>query len=265
MTSMEHSPSSPLWRGSYLRCINASNGAELWKISLFGSGTESAGAGDASTGAIADGYIVALNYYDNQLYCFGKGPSALSLNLQNNVFSKGAEILITGKVTDESAGAKQKVANGEFSSIPTISDADQEGWMEYVYEQQSFPTDSKGVPVHLTAIDPNNNFQDIGYVTSDIYGKFAITWTPPVSGVYKVVATFEGSESYYGSSDEIAFGVSEPLAPSVTQAAQTPTSPSPSIAPQPTSAMPTTTYIAIAAAVVIIAVIAAALVLRRRK
>jgi outer membrane protein assembly factor BamB len=39
----------------------------------------------------------------------------------------------------------------------------------------------------------------------------------------------------------------------------------PSIAPQPTSGVPTTTYIAIAAVVVIIAVIAAALVLRRRK
>ena len=39
----------------------------------------------------------------------------------------------------------------------------------------------------------------------------------------------------------------------------------PSQAPQPTSGMPTTTYIAIAAVVVIIAVVAAAVALRRRK
>jgi hypothetical protein len=68
---------------------------------------------------------------------------------------------------------------------------------------------AKGVTVHLTAIDPNNNFQDIGYVTTDIYGNYATLWTPPVPGLYVVTATFEGSNSYYGSSAETAFGVEE--------------------------------------------------------
>ena len=28
---------------------------------------------------IADGFIVGLNFYDNQIYCYGKGPSATTV------------------------------------------------------------------------------------------------------------------------------------------------------------------------------------------
>jgi hypothetical protein len=151
-------------------------------------------------------------------------------------------------------------------------------WMEYLYMQQPMPTNATGVKVHLTAIDPNGNYQDIGTATSNTLGNYAIPWTPPVSGLYTVTATFEGSNSYYSSKAGTSFVVSAapsamPVATATpTQTAaptsaptQTPVSPSPSVAPQPTSGIPTTTYIAIAAAVVIIAVVAAAVVLRRRK
>jgi outer membrane protein assembly factor BamB len=36
--STEHSPTQPLWRGSYLRCIDANTGKELWKSLNFVSG-----------------------------------------------------------------------------------------------------------------------------------------------------------------------------------------------------------------------------------
>ena len=151
-----------------------------------------------------------------------------------------------------------------------------------MYKQQSKPTNTTGVKVHLTAIDPNGNFQDIGTTTSNSMSNYAIEWNPPVPGLYTVKATFEGSDSYYGSEAGTSFIVSKASAaspaivtptPTVTQSVtsvsptpmQIPVSPSPSIPPPPATADMTTTYIAVAAAVIIIAVAAAAIVLRRRK
>ena len=68
---------------------------------------------------------------------------------------------------------------------------------------------AKGVPVHITAIDPNNNFQDIGTVTTDDMGFYSTLWTPPVLGKYVVTASFEGSESYLPSFAKTAFAVTE--------------------------------------------------------
>jgi hypothetical protein len=150
--------------------------------------------------------------------------------------------------------------------------------------KQAKPTNAAGVSVHLTATDPNGNFQDIGTATSNAMGNYAYAWTPPVPGVYSVTASFDGSKSYYGSQAGTAFLVSEATAtpvvnPTVPPATQTiaPTSaptnaptatvaptPSPVIIP-PTNASPTTTYIGIAVAVIVIVAVAAALVLRRRK
>jgi hypothetical protein len=79
--------------------------------------------------------------------------------------------------------------------------------MEYLYMQQEIPGNATGVPVKLTAIDPNGNTQDIGTVTSDMSGMFKKMWTPPVPGEYTVIASFEGSESYYASYAETAIGV----------------------------------------------------------
>ena len=161
-----------------------------------------------------------------------------------------------------------------------MSDASQAKWMEHIYMQKPEPTNAVGVKVHLTAIDPNGNLQDIGNVTSDVKGNYITSWTPPVPGLYKVTAQFEGSESYYGSDAETGFVVSEAASP-VPVGTPTPTpiqtitptqtpaqtaSPSPSQAAQPPgSETPTTTYIAIGAAVIIIVAVAAAFALRRRK
>jgi outer membrane protein assembly factor BamB len=261
--STEHSPTKPLWRGSYVRCINATDGTEIWKLLDFNMGL-----------AIADGYIVSGNQYDNKIYCIGKGPSATTVSAPETAIQQGQNVLIKGTVTDLSPGAK---------GTPAISDADQETWMEYLYEQQEKPTSAIGVPVKLTAIDPNGNWQNIGTATSDTSGMYAITWKPPVVGLYKVTATFAGSKSYGGSEAETVFIVGEaqtpvavvtptpaPTQPTVmpttaqtTQPASTTPSPTSNVIP-PTSAQPTTTYIAIGAGVIVI-VVAAALILRKRK
>jgi hypothetical protein len=72
-------------------------------------------------------------------------------------------------------------------------------WMQYLYQQRPMPVDAKGVQVHLTAVDPNGNYQDIGYATSDIAGNYGFSWTAPVPGTYQVTATFEGTNSYAGA------------------------------------------------------------------
>jgi hypothetical protein len=258
--STEHSPTQPLWRGSYLRCINATDGTEVWKVLHWGPAVA------------ADGFLVGLNFYDNQIYCYGKGPSGTTVTVAPKTSTEGDSVLIEGTVTDQTPAQ---------AGTPAISDEDMQAWMEYMYAQQAKPTDAKGVTVHLTAFDPNGNTQEIGTVNSDIYGNFAKQWYPPVPGVYEVIATFEGSAAYYGSSAETAFAVGtapaaspKPTAPqasptqapaSPTQAPTQPVSPSPSPAVPPTSGVLTTTYIAIGAAVVVIVVAAAALALRKRK
>jgi len=253
---------NPMWRGSYLRCINASNGVELWKMLHYGSAV------------VADGFVVGWNYYDNEIYCYGKGPSATTITASPAVATQGDNILIQGTVTDQSPGAK---------GTPAIADASQEAWMEYLYEQQAQPANATGVLVHVTAMDPNGNSQDLGNTTSDASGNYALMWTPPVPGIYKVTASFTGSNAYYGSSAEIAFGVSKAssVAPLVTAAPASTTAPTnaptqaptqaPTAAPTPSpvvippaSAAPTATYIAIGLAVVIIVAAAAAIALRRK-
>jgi len=69
----------------------------------------------------------------------------------------------------------------------------------------------------LDTVDPNGNWIHIGRVTSDISGSFSYMWTPDIEGKYTVIATFEGSESYYASYAETAIGVGpapeEPVTP----------------------------------------------------
>jgi hypothetical protein len=247
-------------------------------------GSTAGGLGAITTAyALADGYFVSINLYDMQIYSIGKGPSATTVTVSPKISAQGAKVLLEGTVIDTAAGTKQAEQAARFPhGVPAVSDKSMSAWMEYVYMQKPKPTEVTGVKVHLTAIDPNGNFQDLGTATSNSLGNYAIEWTPPVPGLYTVTATFEGSESYYRSEAGTSFAVSEsasaapvitptptatqpPVTPASPTPTQTPVSPSPSEAPPPASADMTTTYVAITAAVIIIAVAAAALVLRRRK
>ena len=81
LTSNEHSPTQPLWRGSDIRCINATDGTEIWKILNWGQ--QQTGAGMT---VISDGFLVSLNLYDNQIYCYGKGPSATTVTAPDKLY-----------------------------------------------------------------------------------------------------------------------------------------------------------------------------------
>jgi len=113
-------------------------------------------------------------------------------------------MVISGTVMDVSAGTQQTAVKADWpNGVPCISDADQGHFMAAVYEQQPVPTDMTGVPVTLTAIDPNGNVVTLGTTTSDASGTWSLTWTPPsVPGNYAITATFAGSGAYYGSSAE---------------------------------------------------------------
>ena len=131
-------------------------------------------------------------------------------------------------MTDQAPGTKQTEQAGRFpNGLPAICDEDQEAWMEYVYSQQLKPTNATGVEVKLETLDPNGNFYEIGRATSDSSGMYSCMFTPEVPGKYTIIATFEGSLSYYGSSAETALGVEE--APQATPTPE-PTPPPPSMA-----------------------------------
>jgi outer membrane protein assembly factor BamB len=242
--STEHSPSQPLWRGAYMRCINASNGVELWKLSLWANPNPGL--------AIADGYLVSLNTYDEQIYCIGKGPSATTVSASPKVSVHGNSVLLEGTVIDTAAGTKQLEQAARFpNGVPAISDEDQQAWMEYVYEQQPRPTEAVGVQVTLDTLDPNGNFVHIDTVTSDTTGMFKKAFVPEVPGEYTIIATFAGSNSYYGSYAETAINVDE--APPATAAPEY---------PQPID--PTWTIVAAAIAIIIAIAIVGILILRRK-
>jgi hypothetical protein len=79
--------------------------------------------------------------------------------------------------------------------------------MAYVYMQKPCPAEVMGVQVTLTAFDANGNAENIGTVTSDGAGVFKKMWTPQNEGEYTIVASFDGSDSYWRSYAETAVGV----------------------------------------------------------
>jgi outer membrane protein assembly factor BamB len=265
----------PMFRGAQLYCINATTGTLLWRANGM----------YLIVLPIADGILVDDNWYDSQIYAFGKGPSETTVTAATPLIAQGSQVLLTGTVIDISAGTQQDAVAANFPhGLPAVSDESQTQFMEAVYMQQQMPNNVTGVPVHLTAIDPNGNFQDLGTVTSSADGTYAISWTPPVPGLYHVTATFEGSNSYYSSSDATYFTASEaaaaapassanPQVPAETSLPAVSPTPAqsvsllPSEVPQPatTAATPTLTYIAIGAAVIVIVAVAAVLIFRRRK
>jgi hypothetical protein len=252
LTSSEHSPTQPLWRGSYLRCVNASNGVELWKINNWGMGM-----GPGSGAVVADGFIVSLNAYDNRIYCYGKGDSATTVSVSPEVSVYGDNVLIKGTVTDDSDSGSRDINSNlavPLKGTPAISDDDMQAWMEYLFMDQGMPKDATGVPVKLETLDPNGNFYEIGNTTSDASGNYVYAFTPEVPGTYTIIATFEGSNSYYGSYAETFINVEE--APTAT--------PTPTLPPEPPTGMyilGSTIGIIIAIAVVGLVVV---LLLRKR-
>jgi outer membrane protein assembly factor BamB len=193
----EHSPSTPLYRGSKMYCIDAATGQGLWNISFWGLFP-----------IIADGYALSFNYYDGLVYCFGKGESEATITTSPKVSTLGTSVVIEGKVIDKASSAKGTAA---------VSDTSMANWMEYVYMQQPQPTNAKGVTVKLDVVDANGNYRNIGQVTTDLTGAYSYVWQPDIPGKYTILASFSGSNSYGSSFAETAIQVDE-----VTQASPIP-------------------------------------------
>jgi hypothetical protein len=175
------------------------------------------GTGRMGGSAIADGCLAYSNEYDGKVYCIGKGPSATTVEAPMTAITQGTSLVIRGTVTDIAAGTKQNEQAARFpNGVPAVSDDSMSAWMEYVYMQKSKPTDATGVSVRIDVIDANGNYRNIGETTSDADGFYSYDWKPDIEGKYTVIATFEGSESYWPSHAETAFVV-EAAAPTPTQ------------------------------------------------
>jgi len=192
----EHSPNAPLYKGYRVYCIDAFDGKEIY--TMLGWAGQTGGRG-LSTSVLADGFLVYYSYYDNQIYCVGRGPSSISVSASPKVSVKGSSVLVEGLITDSSPGAKQHEQTVRFpNGVPAVSDESMSEWMEYVYMQKPRP-DVTGVTVKLEAVDPDGEYQYLGTTTSDSYGNYRFPFKPDVEGTYMIIATFTGSGAYYGS------------------------------------------------------------------
>jgi hypothetical protein len=198
----EHSPGSPWYKDSTYRCINATDGTEIWQLTGWGTGMY-VGQYDI----VADGYFLYLNCYDLKVYSVGKGPSTMTVAASPKVSAYGSSVIIEGTVTDIAAGTKQDEQAARFpNGVPAVSDASQQAWMEYVYMQKPRPTDTTGVEVTFSVVDSNGNYREIGTTTTND-GFFSYNWKPDIEGQYTVYASFGGSESYWPSHAVTAFAV----------------------------------------------------------
>jgi len=240
-----HEFNPPLYHGCRLQAFDINTGQIVWNITgMFVNGGK----------AIADGVMVGVNAYDNQIYAFGIGPSKITVTAPAVGITTDTPMTITGSVTDISSGSQQQAVAANFpNGLPCVSDESMTKFMEAVYMQQPMPTHVAGVPITLSVVDSNHNLRQIGSTTSDASGAYGFTWTPDIPGNYTVIATFAGSESYYGSSAQTYFHASEAVAPISPES------------PQPVD--PTMTIIGVGIAILIAIVIVGVvmvLMLRRR-
>ncbi len=196
-----HEFNPPLYHGTHLQAFDINTGQIVWNVTgMFVNGGK----------AIADGILVGVNAYDNQIYAFGKGPSKTTVTAPSVGVTTSSPITITGSVIDISAGSKQQVVAANFpNGLPCVSDASMSKFMEAVYMQQPMPIDVSGVKIDISVVDSNGNWREIGSTTSNAMGTYGFTWTPDIPGDYTIIATFEGTGSYYGSSAQTYFHASE--------------------------------------------------------
>jgi len=197
----EHTIQTPLYKGSMVRAINATDGTEVWTLSNYNGGGTSACA-------MADGFNAFFNGLDNEIYVVGRGPSATTAEAPMADITLGSGLVIRGTVTDISSGTEQNEQSKRFPhGVPVASDSIMTDWMGYVYQQKPLPTDFQGVEVSIDVIDANGNYRTIGTATTDAKGFYSLRWTPDIEGKYTVIATFAGTKGYWPSSSETAFAV----------------------------------------------------------
>ncbi|MGD6807810.1 MAG: hypothetical protein ACQCN4_12740, partial [Candidatus Bathyarchaeia archaeon] len=211
----EHTVTTPIYKGALARALNATDGTEIWTLSGYTSEFV------YQCYAMADGYNTWFNGYDNQIYVVGRGTSQTTISAPNLAAASGQSVYISGTVTDTSAGTTQNEQAARFpNGVPVASDANMTAWMGYIYQQRPMPDNFKGVEVTISVIDANGNYRPIGTATTDARGFYGLSWTPDISGEYRVIASFAGTKGYWPSSAEAGFVVDEPAATATPQPTQ---------------------------------------------
>ncbi len=192
----EHTATQPITRGWSLWCLNAYTGQEIWNITTPGAPS-----------AISDGYL-SVSGTDGYQYVFGRGQSKTTISAPDVAIAQGTAVVIKGSILDQSPAQPD---------TPCVSHDSMKTQMEYLHRQQPIGgfwnnATITGVPVKLTALDSNGNYEDLGTVTTDgYYGTFSKTWTPPIAGDYKIIASFAGDDSYGSSTAATTMTVSPAL------------------------------------------------------
>jgi hypothetical protein len=247
----EHSPSNPRIRGNKVYCVDAFTGDLIWSM----SGAMAAGY---RGGSIAENVFLGGSENDGLLYAIAKGKTETTVEAPLTAVAAGQRITIRGSVMDMSPAQP---------GTPAIADEDMGAWMNYLHNERPVPmtpadgeswgtpVDVNGVPVKLIVVHPDGNVEWIYTRTTDMYGHFAHSYEPPTEGIYKIIATFDGSKSYWPSAAETAISVTPG------------SSPAQQFGWQELAEAPITTEVAIIAAVAVVAVIgvAAFWILRKRK
>jgi outer membrane protein assembly factor BamB len=181
----------PRTRFHALVAINETTGDFLWKLPI-----------GAKPRSIANGYLVATDGENGIQYCIGKGKTETSITAPTVAVAAGTGVLIQGTVLDMSPG---------MPGVPAVSDADMSEWMDYLYGQNATllnsPPSPEGVAVRILAIGSDGNPTLIGTVMSDSSGHYSFKWTPGQADTYKITATFDGSDSYWGSWAETGLAI----------------------------------------------------------
>jgi hypothetical protein len=206
----EHSPIDPKPRGAPgFMCLDAESGNVIWRADgLF----RSTHWGDL--GIIGDSIIATADSYDQRVYAIGRGPSAITVEKPQMVAELGSAVTIHGTVMDISPGTEDAIIRMRFpNGVPAISDNNMNDWMLYVHKNFERPADATGVAIKVEAVTPSGGYENLGTITSDTYGNWAFGWCPEETGTYTIIATFEGSKAYFGSTQTSYLTVADTLAP----------------------------------------------------
>ncbi len=195
----EHTESWPVTRGWGIHAIDCMTGLGVWNLT-----------GCIQPAAIADGYLIGGCSYDGYKYCFGKGLSKTTVTAPDVSVPLGTAMTIKGAVLDQSPAQPD---------TPCVSKDSMKTQMEYLHMQLPIGgiwgnLTMTGVDVKLVAIDESGGSTDIGTATtSAYYGTFEKAWTPPAEGTYKIIASFEGDDSYGSSGASTAVTIGPAPAP----------------------------------------------------
>jgi len=195
LVHQEHSAIDPKPRGAPTICLDINTGNEVWRTNGLRIGTRWGGQP-----IIGDSVIVGFSSYDNTIVALGKGPSETTV-MTPMVVAANEPVQVSGTVMDASPGTKDPEAMLRFpNGVPAISDGDMSEYMLYVYKHRPQPENAVGVTVKIEAVGPDMSYMDLGTTTSDSHGSYGFSFGPSMEGTYTIIATFEGSNGYFGSS-----------------------------------------------------------------